>query len=361
MLVKSVTLKNFKKFKNKTVSFVDPESGIAKPLVLLVGENGCGKTTILQAIAAALGEATSRIEAPSTLDWPGFDLELAGMGWRLPLEVTIEMSFQPDEIAATREYFEKTAFAALPTSQKPAGDSDVKLTLKQSSMGTKVEARDAAQYFQFRGREYAKQIVKADGYGVFDRVGSVFWYTEHRSLFSLTREKGDRGPLVFDDSLLRKALANFQQFHTRIENGDQELREGYRDLYCELEGAFQRVFPKRHFEGIVPRPAIDDVFQDPWFFLTDEKDSAHAYEISEMSAGERSVFAILFDFVNWRINRSVILIDELELHLHPPLQQAFLRALPHLGKENQFIITTHSDWIASIVDDRNILRVEVEP
>jgi predicted ATP-dependent endonuclease of OLD family len=47
------------------------------------------------------------------------------------------------------------------------------------------------------------------------------------------------------------------------------------------------------------------------------------------------------------------------LHLHPPLQQALLRALPKLGKNNQFIITTHSDYIEQLVPEAHIFRVEV--
>lgn len=54
----------------------------------------------------------------------------------------------------------------------------------------------------------------------------------------------------------------------------------------------------------------------------------------------------------------MILIDELELHLHPPMQQAFLQALFKLGKNNQFIITTHSDYVEQIVPESNIIRLE---
>jgi predicted ATP-dependent endonuclease of OLD family len=63
------------------------------------------------------------------------------------------------------------------------------------------------------------------------------------------------------------------------------------------------------------------------------------------------------DFANLRINNSIVIIDEIELHLHPPLQQAFFRALPNLGKNNQFIITTHSDYVPMITDESNIIRL----
>jgi predicted ATP-dependent endonuclease of OLD family len=78
-----------------------------------------------------------------------------------------------------------------------------------------------------------------------------------------------------------------------------------------------------------------------------------------MSGGERAIFPILFDFANWNIHNSVILIDEIELHLHPPLQQAMIRAMMRneLGTNNQFIITTHSDSVVQILDDESIIRV----
>jgi predicted ATP-dependent endonuclease of OLD family len=72
-----------------------------------------------------------------------------------------------------------------------------------------------------------------------------------------------------------------------------------------------------------------------------------------MSAGERAIFPMIIDFANWKVNNSIILIDEIELHLHPPLQQALISALPKFGNNNQFIITTHSDYVAYMVDDTN--------
>ncbi|PKO23303.1 MAG: hypothetical protein CVU38_04635 [Chloroflexi bacterium HGW-Chloroflexi-1] len=51
------------------------------------------------------------------------------------------------------------------------------------------------------------------------------------------------------------------------------------------------------------------------------------------------------------------MIDELELHLHPPLQQGLLKALRSLGKDNQFIVTTHSDAVEAIVSPESIRRL----
>jgi len=45
MKVQSLRLKNFKRFRNTELFFCDPETGLAKDLIVLVGQNGSGKST----------------------------------------------------------------------------------------------------------------------------------------------------------------------------------------------------------------------------------------------------------------------------------------------------------------------------
>jgi hypothetical protein len=51
-----------------------------------------------------------------------------------------------------------------------------------------VEAPTSAAFFQFHGRRYARMILKyaQEGSRLFEQVGDVFWYTEHRTTNSLT-------------------------------------------------------------------------------------------------------------------------------------------------------------------------------
>jgi predicted ATP-binding protein involved in virulence len=87
-------------------------------------------------------------------------------------------------------------------------------------------------------------------------------------------------------------------------------------------------------------------------------DGNRTYDIEEMSAGEQAVFPMLFEFVRQRIRNSIVLIDEIDLNLHPPLAQALLANLPRLGPQCQFIFTTHSSAISEIVSPHEILRLE---
>lgn len=109
MKVQSVELRCFKRFEHKPISLAEEETGLARDLVILVGENGSGKSTILQAIAATLGTATRRLMSPAELRWPGFNLELVGGAWASPPEVERCVELSRDEREATAEYFRLVA------------------------------------------------------------------------------------------------------------------------------------------------------------------------------------------------------------------------------------------------------------
>ena len=76
-----------------------------------------------------------------------------------------------------------------------------------------------------------------------------------------------------------------------------------------------------------------------------------------MSSGEQAIFPLIYDFVRLNVRKSVVLLDELELHLHPPEQQALLAALPKLGPDCQFIITTHSSFVEGSIPNEQETRL----
>ncbi len=353
MKIQSVELNYFKKFKELKLDFTDSETGLARDLILLIGMNGSGKTSILQAVAATLGTASGRLKKPSDLKWQGFNEELIGNNWvKFEPKVKIKAEFSNSEIQAVREFHHELQNTGYDLPVIPGESHIVSITWQ----GGRVQADTDAEFFQFKGREYASRLKRNRGFQVFDRVGTILWYTEQRTSTSLTTEDPENQIEITED-ILRDRLSKWRQFHQDIEIGRiRELRPGQKDLYAEIEKKYKTFFPKRSFEGPVLRESIDDILSEPWFYLYDGK---NMYEISEMSGGERAIFPILTDFVNWNIHNSVILIDELELHLHPPMQQAFLKGLPFLGENNQFIITTHSDYVEQLVPEAYIVHIEV--
>lgn len=354
MKIQTLQLRNFKRFASFPLDFRDPETGLAEDLIVLTGQNGSGKTSVLQALAAMLGAATHRLSGPAELDWPGFDLGLANKAWARPIGIEVEVEFSKDEIEATRDYFARTDMGQDGDKVPPGQSQVVELHFKPDD--STVEARTPAAFHQFHGRRYARMILKSaqEGARLFERVGDVFWYTEHRTTNSLTPVESNGQILPYDMTLLRRRMSDLFLFHERVQRSEYRLRPGQRDPFADIERAYQTIFPRHRFEGPVPRTEMGEILAEPWFYLSD---GSHHYELAEMSGGERAIFPMIFDFANWGINNSVVLIDELELHLHPPLQQGLLKALRSLGNGNQFIVTTHSDAVEAIVSPESIRRL----
>ena len=173
MKIRELTVKNFKRFNQKSISFCDPETDLAQNLIVLLGHNGSGKSTILQAIAMMLATATQRLSTPDKLYWPGFDLALVNVSWALPIEIELEIEFTQDEIEAARDYFAKTSMAERNNLIEP-GDSQI-ILLRYDSEKHRVYAQKQKEYYQFSGRRYARMIQKyiPDKSRLFQRVGDI--------------------------------------------------------------------------------------------------------------------------------------------------------------------------------------------
>lgn len=78
-------------------------------------------------------------------------------------------------------------------------------------------------------------------------------------------------------------------------------------------------------------------------------DGTNEFDFFGLSSGEQMVLSFLLNFVDRRISNSVVLVDELELHLHPMWQSQLFHALHDLGANNQLIITTHSPYLRDMV------------
>lgn len=342
MKITHVRLERFKRFFDTPFDFTHPESKQPLDLVVLVGDNGSGKSTILQAIAATLGTATGQIGEPKDLDWPGFEYERISASHQGYANVRLNVLFSSDEIEATRAYYRQSDYSTLPNATEPSQHDQVELMMtdEPSAEHAVFSTRGAGAFFQFRGRQYAFSMLKRGmrQRDLFRRVGSVFWYTEQRTAASLT-------PSTYNGSIQDGRLS---EIRTRIAfwNGETEKRR-----FHKLQEKYNQVFPGKSLARVGETYTTE---APPVIF----NDGVREYELAELSGGERALFPILIDFVNWDINHSVILIDEIELHLHPPLQQTLLSILPTLGEHNQFIITTHSDVVADIVPSANIRHVE---
>lgn len=84
--------------------------------------------------------------------------------------------------------------------------------------------------------------------------------------------------------------------------------------------------------------------------------------IEQLSDGEKCVLALIGDLArrlsianpklnNPLLGKGIVLIDEIELHLHPTWQRKIIPALRKTFPNIQFIVTTHSPQVLNEVDD----------
>lgn len=293
---------------------------------------------------ALIATATRDNFNPDSLDWPGFDYRLIQSG-KLPLQIEAEIEFSKLESSTTKEYARRLIELGVSLGT-PSERNSIKISL--DNVNKKVQAEGGASaYYQFSGYQYAKRLaaLSPNKSALFENVGNIYWYSEQRNSYNLSNLLDNELPQI---DFIRSFLSSAYSYHVAVKSGEREIKEGEFDFYEKLEHLYCTVFPGRSFEGSAPRFDIYEQSKAPDFFLND---GSNQYELGSMSAGERAIFPILMDFARWNINNSIIIIDELELHLHPSLQQAFVRVLSGLGKNNQFILTSHSDNILSMFDE----------
>ena len=99
------------------------------------------------------------------------------------------------------------------------------------------------------------------------------------------------------------------------------------------------------------------------------KGELQTFSIDQLSDGYRNLLAIVLDFarrqaqaaypelVNPLEAHGILLIDEIELHLHPAWQQTILSRLHEVFPNTQLFVTTHSPQVLTTVESRNIFIV----
>ncbi len=366
MKVESLTLKNFKRFDALTIEFKNAVLGEIADRFLILGDNGSGKTTVLQAIALGFSMASGRITTIADVDWIGWMPERYSRREASQIEMVVH--FTDDEIEATLQaawLSQKVKGAGSPgIPAEPVRSNMVRVGLDGERLWTDDRDDPHPQLTLFRRRSYAASIIGEDpsSRGLFERLPGVFWFDQFRNLATApgSREVESNGGFEAEPaeavtyaagvSRLRHYLNRWQ--FQRLQAGPNR---GQVDYLLELEDHYKRIFlgrsfadPEPMFRGGVPSPV------DSYFMLSDGHGT---YDLEEMSSGEQSVFPMLYEFVRQRIRNSIVLIDEIDLNLDPAVPQGLLANLSHIGPQFRFIFTTHSRVISGVVSPHEICRL----
>lgn len=141
-----------------------------------------------------------------------------------------------------------------------------------------------------------------------------------------------------------------------FEDGDIDEADKIRNWFIQLNALFSEVFGKK----------VKLIFKrsDLYFVLEDE--NKELIDLIKLSDGYSAIISIVCEIItrmeaisfgNFDVS-GIVLIDEIETHLHVSLQRKILPFLSKMFPNIQFIVTTHSPFILSSVDDAIIYDLE---
>lgn len=361
--------------------------GRIQPVTVLAGPNGCGKTSVLFAIVQAL-RGLFKYRADDVPEPTDLDIHRSENGAyysRTPprMSVQLQMEFSEDEKTAIRTVWQETeplrmqhdemgAAKAVKPNTSPAlplpNWTGTAVTVdwgypqplgadgerRPFWFADRVVPREALHWFE--GRVYAIRAVRRGLLSdprLLDRIGGPLLFPQDRSLRTRVTgrtpvpEQAESDLTVWDilkDLGQRATSPSLDDAATHGRPKDEALRSEER-----IKKLFAQICGPKEYLGFVYTPS--DPSGSPYF-----KEGKSHYPLALASSGEQVIleYIVRLTFPN-TLNRGLILIDEPEVHLHPGWVRQLYRALPMLGEENQFIVTTHSAELREMAASDGVL------
>ncbi len=339
MKIKTLILDNFRNYESFEISFNEK-------LNVIVAENGIGKTTILDAIAIAYGEMLTRIPNIKGKSFEDKDL-------RIIKEQTNAPYMRIDVQTYNNISWDRT-----------------KTANKTSKTKAKIPKAKGIKNLN----SYVDDLINRDYEGEknFDIPLIMYYGTSRAVLKTPMRKRNFKKKFSRFDSLLGalESDANFHrlfQWFDAMENEERRLIQEKRDFDYKLP-LLQAV--RNAVTKMLPNFSNPRIKMYPLRFLIDSQvnNTNISYDINQLSDGYKTVLAMIMDIAgrmaeanphktNPLESEALIMIDEVDLHLHPRWQQTILIDLQNTFPNAQFIVTTHSPQVLTTVHSQNIQSI----
>ena len=333
MKLKSVEIENYRAIEKLSL-FLDPS------LTVLHGENGYGKTSVLSAIAVGLGDEA--MLGPFLDVFISFYEEDWREGAENPRVSLSSVDGKACERQGTRSVFEREK-------------AEIEMSARRENL---------AKVLVGESQENQKMPIGAL-YGTDRTVSDV-----PESVVS-PRQLPRRIPRL---DALKGALSARTDFEDLFAwfyfKEDEELREQKkrRDFDYQLKEVSA---VRQAISSMLPEVSDPRTESNPPRFVVSHKSEQGQVEklsLDQLSGGYRIVLALAADLARRMVqgnphlddplkSEAVVLIDEVELHLHPAWQQRILGDLQRTFPNAQFIVSTHSPQVLTTVEPQRIVEL----
>lgn len=311
--------------------------------IVVAGRNGAGKSTFLQALALAIaGPSVARLLAETFQGWIRDGEEHA--------RAAVKLRFGDDDgylSSGRKPGFEPWAAMVWERADGPEP------TVSTTSIGGK--------WMPVRGpwSENPRGWFTA-GYGPFRRLSPA--PTEAQRLMMSPGRPAALASLFREDASLSESVVWLQQIYLRRLEGRPEA-QAIEDLVLKLLD-----------DGLLPEGMrVERVDSEGLWVRTPED---RLLSLASLSDGYRTVAGLVLDLIKQLVSafgtvvfdvddgghvsvlhEGVVLIDEIDVHLHIEWQKRIGFWLKDHFPHMQFIVTTHSPFICQAADERGLIRL----
>ena len=346
MKLKEITLRNYRCFENVNVDFHEN-------LTVIVGNNGSGKTSILEGAAVSLGTLFTGLDGLAGVSINKKDAHLKS--YQMGETEDVQPQY-PVEIIAKGEIDGK----AISWKRSLNGEGG-STTVKEAKPLLSV-----AKNYQEKLRAGDQSLILP----IIAYYGTGRLWDYHREKKSDTFKENTKTNGYIDSldgtaniklmmNWFRKKTIQMIQKSTIGIDSTIELKT----VYTAMETCYSRI---TGYDDVKLVYNLDTNEIDCYY--TDENGLQMRIQLSQMSDGYKSTISLIADIayrmavLNPQLGENVlkntcgvVLIDEIDLHLHPAWQHRILSDLQDIFPEVQFVVTTHAPAVISSAKSENLV------
>lgn len=338
MKVKSLTLRSFRGIDDLTLDF-------APNVTVLIGNNGVGKSSILDALAISFTQFVEKLSEVGMEISQKFQYsDIINSFTQSTLQMSVDCLGEQTWIATRDRFTDESTFSAAEGSIPPE--------------------EVASSFLRNLLNNHRANLPLIVYYPVSRGVTSI---SLESSLNFLEEQAGSAQTLAYDHSLPagQSSFSDFFQWFKIREDLENEVRleedSSYRDH--QLKAVRDAIY------SFSPGFSNLRVRRSPLRMIVEKFGEL---VVNQLSDGEKGLLAMVGDLARRLAianpglpdplqGEGVVLIDEIELHLHPEWQRRIIPSLTQTFPNCQFIITTHSPQILGEIQNGIVYRLRSSP
>ena len=376
MYLKKLHISNFRCFRDYTIEF-------APGVTVLFGKNGSGKSTLIHAIHKALSFAfkNDKVEEDELTLSSGFSslrpnqyrkkediVRDEKSGFPLP---DICIHAEADFLETTLDwdmYALTSTFALQPSKYKTAYKLLMSRIKETGTFPVFAYFSDSFPHISTKASTLTKTQLSLRNLGYLgwddETAYSDLWITRLTKIWTMwdrakMNVRHEEAALANCDNFKASGIINEKEYcedvdlhRTRLENAQKDFNKYNPEISSIRECLVN--FSKK-LPGIDVQNVFVSVYEEDGLCLETKDGQNPTFE--KLPAGYKRIFYMALDIAyrSYILNgttdsEGIVVIDEIDLHLHPALEQVILQCFQETFPNIQFVVSTHSPLVLTDID-----------